>query len=99
MSIERKARVRWISAADGGRPSPPPGPAYSTVARFEVLADRWPQEAWSVVLEIGRPADDSGDMVVGIRTLAADAPGDLLAEGSRFDLFEGRRLVAHGKVL
>lgn len=99
MSLEHRARLRWIAAADGGRPSPPPGPTYSTVARFETLADRWPQEAWSIVLEIGRPADSSGDMVAGIRMLATDAPGELLASGSRFDLFEGRRLVAHGEVL
>ncbi len=99
MSLERKARLRWLAAEAGGRPSPPPGPTYSTVARFETLADRWPHEAWSIVLKIGEPADASGDMVAGIRMLAADAPEGLLARGRRFDLFEGRRLVAHGEVL
>ena len=47
MSLERRARIRWLQ--QGGRSS---GPSYSTVARFEALADRWPNEAWSVVLAI-----------------------------------------------
>src|SRR5688572_9664033 len=96
----REARIRWLKAENGGRPSPPPGPEYSTVARFERLADRWPQEAWSIVLTITEPADDSGVMVAGIRMLAEeDAPRDLLSTGSRFDLLEGRKCVASGEVL
>lgn len=99
MSFEHKVRLRWIAAADGGRSSPPPGPTYSTVARFEVLADRWPQEAWSIVLQIGGQADASGEMIADIRMLAHDAPRALLASGSRLDLYEGGRLVARGEVL
>jgi hypothetical protein len=70
------------------------------VARFESLADRWPHEAWSVVLKIGAPADSEGVMVAGIRMLAGDdAPVELLSPGSRFELFEGRKCVASGEVL
>lgn len=99
MSSERKARLRWIAEADGGRSSPPPGPTYATVARFVALADTWPHEAWSIVLQIGEQADASGEMIAEIRMLADDAPQELLAAGCRFELFEGRRLVAQGEVL
>lgn len=100
MTSQRKARIRWLKPDEGGRPSPPPGPDYSTVARFETLADRWPNEAWSIVLHISAPADAEGVMVADIRMLAgADAPTDLMSAGSRFDLFEGRRHVARGEVL
>jgi hypothetical protein len=100
MRHKQKARVRWIKPEDGGRQSPPPGPKYSTVARFEALADRWPREAWSVVLYIIAPADAEGIMLVEIEMLAGnDAPKELLSPGSRFELFEGRKRVATGEVL
>jgi hypothetical protein len=100
MTFERKARIRWLKPEEGGRPSPPPGPDYSTVARFEVRADRWPHEAWSIVLNIYAPPDAEGLMVADIRMLAGeDAPKELLSPGSRFELFEGRKQVASGEVL
>jgi hypothetical protein len=100
MKHKHKARVRWIKPEDGGRPSPPLGPQYSTVARFEALAERWPREAWSVVLYIAAPADADGVMLVEIDMLAGhDAPKELLSPGSRFELFEGRKRVATGEVL
>ena len=98
--IPTKARLRWLPPAEGGRHSPPPGPEYSTVARFENLAQRWPQEAWSVVLAISEPADAEGVMVVGIRLLAPkNAPDGLLSSGSTFELYEGKKCVARGEVL
>lgn len=98
--FEHRARILWVKPEDGGRRSPPTGPEYSTVARFESLADRWPEEAWSIVLRISASADASGTMLADIRMLVgANAPRDLLASGSRFDLFEGDRHVASGEVL
>ena len=98
--IERTARIRWLAPADGGRSFVPPGPVYSTVARFERWAERWPHEAWSVVLIISAPADVHGLMIAGIRILAGDdGPKDLLNSGSRLDLYEGRQCVAHGEVI
>lgn len=94
-----KARVVWLDPKEGGRSSPPPGPVYSTVARFEQLADRWPNEAWSVVIEISSEGEQA-NAVVSVRLLAPeDAPPGLLDLGSRFDLFEGRRRVAYGEVI
>jgi len=72
---------------------------YSTVARFRQLASRWPEEAWSVVLEISDPPDSQGCMIVGLRLLVGDAPESLLEPGSVFELFEGRRHVATGEIL
>jgi hypothetical protein len=100
VTFERKTRIRWLKPEEGGRPSPPPGPEYSTVARFEVLADRWPHEAWSIVLNISAPADADGLMVADIRMLAGEeAPKWLLSPGNRFELFEGKKHVASGEVL
>jgi hypothetical protein len=92
---EKRARIRWLTKQEGGRESPPPGPQYSTVARFEALRDRWPKEAWSVVLRIEGP--DRND--ARIRPLVPDAPAELFSSGSRFDLFEGAKKVAEGEIL
>lgn len=94
-----RARLRWLSAAEGGRAAPPTGPRYSTVARFEDAAD-WPDRAWSIVAEFHGSLDASGTIEVDLSFLAPDnAPAALLHVGSRFELFEGRRLVAKGEVL
>jgi hypothetical protein len=37
--------------------------------------------------------------IAELRCLAADAPSHLLQLGSRFELYEGRRLVARGEIL
>jgi hypothetical protein len=92
------ARIRWLRPEEGGRPTPPSGPVYSTVARFEQLAAQWPDEAWSVVISLQEPPDAEGRQTVAIRMLVEAAPVGLLAPGSVFQLFEGRQCVASGEV-
>jgi len=94
-----KARVCWIKEEDGGRRSPPSGPRYSTVARFEDEKDTWLKEAWSLVLEFSGPPDESLCMATDVGFLSEDGPMRLLHPGSIFELYEGRRLVARGEVL
>lgn len=98
-STKVKAKICWVKEEDGGRTSPPPGPRYSTVARFEEAKDKWPHEAWSLVLEFIPSPDGSLCMVADVRFLAPDAPIKLLHQGSVFELFEGYKLVARGEVL
>jgi hypothetical protein len=42
---------------------------------------------------------DDGVMTTQIRMLADQAPSDLLAPGSEFELYEGAKCVAKGSVL
>jgi hypothetical protein len=93
------ARIRWLPQEEGGRATPPVGPIYSTVAKFKQLAEKWPQEAWSVVIHFKDPPDTDGRMDVEIRMLIEGAPESLLQPGSVFELFEGRRCVAKGEIL
>ncbi|MCB9654691.1 MAG: hypothetical protein H6729_11235 [Deltaproteobacteria bacterium] len=80
--------------------NPPSGPIYTTVAKFEQLADRWPDEAWSVVIEFEEgSADAQRRMVVEMHMLVEAAPEELLVPGSRFQLFEGAQCVACGIVI
>ncbi|HET8724195.1 MAG TPA: hypothetical protein VFM53_08295 [Anaeromyxobacteraceae bacterium] len=92
-------RIQWLPTGEGGRLSPPTGPNWSAVARFEALAERWPDEGWSVVLYLQNSTDLDGGMVAGMRLLALDeGPMGVLDPGSRFDLWEGR-WVARGVVI
>jgi len=94
------AQIRWLRADESGRRQPPPGPRYSTVARFEEQTEaQWMNEAWSLVLELqGRP-DASGQQFATVRFLSDDGPTKWLQPSSKFDLYEGNRKVAEGIVL
>jgi hypothetical protein len=94
-----KAQVSWVPRELGGRESPPSGPRYITVARFEDDKDNYPKEAWSLVLEFNDLPDDSLNVVADVRFLVEDAPVQLLHQGSNFELYEGSRLVGRGTVL
>ena len=100
MSEVMQARIRWLSPEEGGRPAPPVGPRYSTVARFEKQRAEWEKEAWSLVVEWQEPIDAAGWVTANVRFLVPEnAPSQLLAVGSRFELMEGRRVVAQGEVV
>jgi hypothetical protein len=96
---EKLARIIWLSAADGGRQTLPSGPRYSSPARFDAAKDKWPQEAWSLVLDLVNRSSDSTDWLAKVRFLAENAPQELLQEGSRFELFEGKKCVAVGTIV
>jgi hypothetical protein len=100
-NINRKvmAKICWVPAIEGGREHPPRGPRYSTVARFEKEAEKWPKEAWSIVAEFAEKTDDLFCVVAELRFLSPYAPSHLLDSGSKFELYEGHRLVARGEVL
>lgn len=94
-----KAKLCWVKEIAGGRKSPPSGPRYVTVARFDEAKDRWPNEAWSLVLDFREPLDESLCMIADVRFLMPEAPVELLHPGSTFELFEGSKVVARGEVL
>lgn len=92
-------RVHWKTAAEGGRPEPPPGPTYASIARL-------PQngENFSVFLRFPEviPADHRWDHAAELSMLAADLLPDIAASilpGARLILQEGRRAVAECEVL
>ena len=94
-----KAELEWLSEKEGGRVRLPPGPQYITVARFAEEKEKYPSEAWSLVLEFNPPTENSRSMIAEVRFLVEEAPTYLLHEGSLFELFEGRKIVARGRVL
>ncbi len=69
-----KSRVCWITKEAGGRESPPQGPRYSTAARFEEEKDKWPHEAWSLILEFSGPLDETLCVIADVSLLNPDGP-------------------------
>ena len=92
------ALISWLPRERGGRERLPPGPVYSTMARFEDDS-RWPHEAWSVVVEFVRSFNEGRYTLAAIRFLSPSGPNELLEEGNRFELLEGGRRVAKGVIL
>jgi hypothetical protein len=93
---EMTARIVWRSAAQGGRQTPPSGPRYISPVRFEGIPDT--QDSWSLVVEPVGGSPNSTEWFATVRFLVAEAPRELLREGARFELFEGKRCVAVGTV-
>lgn len=93
-----QAHLKWITPEEGGRQSPPPGPRYTTVARFESQKESWLREAWSLVVEFVEPPDRTLCHRVHVSFLA-EGPEDLLQPGCEFELMEGRQSVAKGTVI
>ncbi len=99
MKKQVEAKLEWIRPEEGGRSMPPPGPKYSTVARFECQKEHWLKEAWSLVVEFIEQPDCSFSHRVKVSFLSEEAPAGLLAKGSIFELMEGSHAVARGTVL
>lgn len=78
---------------------PPPGPKYSTVARFEVQKEQWLKDAWSLVITFVEQPDTSSSHRVEATFLAENAPDHFLSKGGVFELMEGARAVARGTVV
>jgi hypothetical protein len=98
MNNPQRAIISWISAKDGGRKTPPPGPQYSTLVHFEEDPG-WEKGAWSLMVDYDKDFQNPRVVLARVRFLSEDGPRDLLHAGSRFELFEGKKRVAKGIVL
>jgi hypothetical protein len=97
MNEQVTAMISWVAAEKGGRSAIPSGPTYSTLVRFDEDKD-WPTQAWSATLDFIRSYAGGQYLYARVSFLSSDAPVQLLHEGSRFQLYEGRKLVATGLV-
>ena len=98
MSNHPIAHIQWLRPSEGGRPQPPAGPIYTTVARFGGHENRWTENAWSLVVEFMAPPDENLRHLAKVRFLSDNGPADWLGEGATFELMEGPKTVARGTV-
>jgi hypothetical protein len=97
MTPQVRALISWVPAEKGGRQNPPPGPRYISPVRLFGKGGGTDGE-WSLVVDFEKTFGDGLFTYATIRFLVPEAPHDLLADGARFELHEGRRLVATGVV-
>ena len=93
-----RVSIYWLKPDEGGREILPTGTQYSTVSRFEETATLWPNEAWSIIVVFEQPPRLGEETLAQARFLSPDAPVHLLRPGNRFELLEGNRVIAIGKV-
>lgn len=98
MTNSIKAKIYWLKPKEGGKEKIQHGSKYSTVAKFKDIEEKWPNEAWSIVAEINEPPTDYVS-ICNFSFLVEWAPSELLYSGSKFELYEGNRLVAKGEIL
>jgi len=99
MSLSAKAILSWIPHVAGGRRELPTIPVYTAVARFRDSQSGELTCDWSLVTRFEEEPRYGHDTVVRISFLAPDAPVELLVPGFQFDLLEGSRVVAHGRIV
>jgi hypothetical protein len=97
MNPEMMAMISWVPRDKGGRLTFPSGPQYTTVVRFDE-DQGWPADAWSLAVDYIRSYARGQYVYAKIHFLVPEAPHELLHEGSRFQLYEGRKIVATGLV-
>lgn len=112
-NLERRTRlaeIRWILASEGGRQSLPSGvgePPYSPIVRL--LDPDEPEidgAIWSLTVRKLEGVDDESEGNDGEAEWLAEiayrddaAPHESLTTGRRFELYEGARCVARGRIL
>jgi hypothetical protein len=99
MTNQATARIQWVSPTAGGRKEFPIGPKYATVARFKSQGSDWINDAWSLVIEFISPVSDDLSLLAKVKFLAEDAPLSWLKDGAEFELLEGYKVVAYGKII
>jgi hypothetical protein len=103
VSKKATAQIKWIRPSETGASAPPPGPYFSTVARFEdaEYLKHWPAVAWSLVLEYDEPPAAWGHTTQAITSFLVpeNAPRHLLRQGVRFQLYVGDKVIAEGTII
>lgn len=99
----KQALIEWIPKERGGRTKPPTGvgsPCYSTVVRFVDGVESWPaDEAWSLVVVKQREIGSEYHWLAEVHFLVPEAPHETIREGRTFELREGDKTVARGRII
>jgi hypothetical protein len=99
MNRPPRAIIEWIPTELGGRKKLPPGePPLWTVLRF--CSEPWPApEAWSAGVRKIQILDSPYKWLVEIIYRVPEAPHHMLQPDVEFELYEGKKLVARGKII
>lgn len=90
------ARLRWLSPAEGGRRSVPPGPIFAATAR--VGSDPGVPPVSIAIRYRGDVLSFGAEFDADVAFLALELVKDVLAPGAHLAVMEGPRQVAQGQI-
>lgn len=93
-----RAVVRWFRATEGGRHDLPKSRRYRSVIRFDDDPNKT-RGSWDVELTLHSTPRYDAESSATISFLTGGAPQGLFRIGSGFELTEGRKIVARGKIV
>lgn len=94
---EKKAEIFWVSSEKGGRKSLPFGDKYAPFIIDKGQCLETQTELWSVFV-INKTSIDKSITIANLRYVSEKAPNKLVY-GYEFDLYEGPKKVATGKII
>jgi hypothetical protein len=101
--VTKQATLEWIPKELGGRSNLPSGdtePPYATVVQFPSLGEPWSAPvAWTLVVRKVSVLDEPHNWIADVRFLFEDAPQHILVGGTEFELYEGKKRVACGRII
>src|SRR5262249_49298882 len=93
--------IEWIPKELGGRTAPPSGvapPYYSAPAKFLSHAETWSKEHFDLVVDKIASGPRAFQWLANVHFRIEDAPHEWLVDGADFELYEGKRCVARGRI-
>ena len=91
------AVLTWVSPNVGGRKTPPTVRCYRSLSRFDEDPN-WSRGVWDILVEFIDLPTFEAPSKVRISFASPGAPTDLLHTGNRFELREGKKVVARGQI-
>jgi hypothetical protein len=99
MATTKQAIIEWVPTEQGGRRSGAPfGPDYAAPAKFLAHADTWQLGAWDLLVHKVDCLGEPDRWLADIRFRVDEAPHHWLIPQAAFELYEGKRCVARGRV-
>src|SRR5690348_12604028 len=99
----KQSLIKWLSKDEGGLGAPSEASAlspYTAVVWFPATGPLGQSlDYWTLKLTKVSDTKDALEWIAEVCFLFDDAPHTLLAKDAVFELYEGRRCVARGKVL
>ena len=91
-----EAKIYWLSEEQGGRRELPNSDKYAPIIRI-IDSIEYTNDIWSIFV-FNKKYLNGNETISVMKYLSDDAP-DNLAQDVKFELYEGKKLVAIGSVL
>lgn len=100
MITDHLAIVTWLATGPSGALHLPDSLQVIGIGRFADDGPEWPDGSWRVVCRFDTPPSEHGSPIQArVHFLMDQAPHERIAPGVRFDVCEGRQVVAAVEVL